>query len=178
MNNKAWVCGVLLSAAGVVASSTARAEPLNAKPGAWEMTITTTGTGNVIPPEALAKMPPERRAMVEKMMGEQGGKSNTSVRKSCVRKEDLDQDRFAQGHADSACTRNTVSRTASKIVVAMSCPGNPPREGRFTFEAKTPESVVGTIDQETGGGKFHAEIKGRWLGASCDGIPDRPVKMK
>lgn len=178
MNGYAWVFGVLVSAAGVCASSAVRAEPLNARPGAWEMTITTSGAGNVIPPEALAKMPPERRAMVEKMMGEQGGKPNTSVRKSCVRKEDLDQDRFAQGGADSVCTRKTLSRTASKIVVAMSCPGTPPREGTLTFEAKTPETVVGTIDQETGSGKFHVDINGRWLSASCEGIPDRPVKMK
>ena len=177
MNTKAWVCGIVGPAAVLFASAAVRAEPLNARPGAWEMTVTTSGTGMVIPPEALAKMPPERRAMVEKMMAERGGKPNTSVRKSCVKKEDLDRDRFAEGD-DSGCTRKTVSRTASKIVVAMSCPGTPPREGTFTFEAKTPESVVGAIDQQTGSGKFHVDIKGRWLGASCEGIPDRPVKMK
>lgn len=168
----------MFTAAVLFASSSAIAEPLNAKPGAWEMTVTTSGTGNVIPPEALAKMPPERRAMVEKMMAERGGKPNTSVHKSCVKKEDLDSDRFAQGADDSGCKRNTVSRTASKIVVAMSCPGTPPHAGTFTFEAKTPESVIGTIDQQTGSGKFHVDINGKWLGASCEGIPDRAVKTR
>ena len=182
MKNKVLACGaacvaaVLLSAP--LAASAAGAAPLNARPGAWEMTVTTSGIGNVIPPEALAKMPPERRAMVEKMMAERGGKPNTSVHKSCVKKEDLERDRFAEGNDDSGCTRQTVSRTATKVVVAMSCAGTPPRQGTFTFEAKNPETVVGVIDQETGSGKFHVDVNGKWLGASCEGIADRSVKMK
>ena len=181
MKNKTIACGFGCAAAtflaALFASSIARAEPLNAKPGAWEMTVTTTGAGSIVPPEALSKMPPERRAMVEKMMAERGGKPNASVHKSCVKKEDLEHDRFAEGD-DSGCTRNTVSRTASKIVVATSCPGTPPREGTFTFEAKSPESVVGTIDQQTGSGTFHVDIKGKWLGTSCAGIPERSARMR
>lgn len=177
MNRKAFACSAICATAVLFASSIASAEPLNAKPGAWEMTVTTSGTGNFIPPEALAKMPSERRAAVEKMMAERSGKTNTSVHQSCVKKEDLERDRFAEG-GDSNCTRKTVSRTASKIVVAMSCPGTPPREGTFIFEAKTPESVVGMIDQQNGSGKLHVDIAGKWLSASCAGIPDRPVKMK
>ena len=177
MNSKVFACRAICAAAVLFASSIAGAEPLNAKPGAWEMTVTTSGTGNVIPPEALAKMSPERRATVEKMMAERGGKANTSLHKSCVKKEDLDRDSFAESD-DSGCTRKTLSRTASKIVVAMSCPGTPPREGTFTFEAKTPESVIGTIDQQTGSGKFHVDVAGKWLSASCAGIAERPVKMK
>ena len=178
MNEPAFVRVVACAAAVLFTATAIGAEPLNAKPGAWEMTVTTSGTGNVIAPEALAKMPPERRAMIEKMMVERGGTPNTSVHKSCVKKEDLERDRFVEGNDDSACTRKTVSRTATKVVVATSCTGTPPREGTFVFEAKTPESVVGAIDQETGNGKFHVDIKGKWLGASCEGIPDRPVKMK
>ncbi|MGI9025207.1 MAG: DUF3617 domain-containing protein [Burkholderiaceae bacterium] len=177
MNELTFGRVVACAAATLFAAAAAGAEPLNAKPGAWEMTVTTSGTGNVIPPEALAKMPPERRAMVEKMMAERGGKPNTSVHKSCVKKEDLERDRFAEGNDDSACTRKTVSRTATKVVVAMSCSGTPPRRGTFIFEAKNPETVVGTIDQETGNGKFHVDVNGKWLGASCEGIADRPVKM-
>ena len=174
MKRIVFACGVASAAAALCSSPIVSAEALNAKPGAWEMTVTTAGSGNVIAPEALARMPPERRAMVEKMMAERGGKPNTSVRKSCVKKEDLEHDRFTEGDDDSGCTRTTVSRTATKVVVAMSCPGTPPREGRFTFEAKTPQTVVGVIDQETAGGKFHVDINGKWLGASCEGIPDRP----
>ncbi len=175
MTKTVFACG---AAAAMFVASIAGAESLNAKPGAWEMTVTTSGTGSVIPPEALAKMPPERRAMVEKMMAERGGKPNTSVHRSCVKKEDLERDRFAEGKDGSTCTRKTVSRTATKVVVATSCAGTPPRQGTFIFEAKNPETVVGTIDQETGNGKFHVDVSGKWLGASCEGLADRPVKMK
>ena len=178
MKKNVLLRGACCAAALFAAAAATAAEPLNAKPGAWEMTVTTSGTGNVIAPDTLAKMPAERRAMVEKMMAERGGKSNTSVHTSCVKKEDLERDRFAEGKDDSACTRKTVSRTATKVVVATSCAGTPPRQGTFIFEAKNPETVVGTIDQETGNGKFHVDVSGKWLGASCEGLVDRPVKMK
>ena len=73
MNGKALACGVMGTAAALFASSIAGAEPLNARPGAWEMTVTASGTGNVIPPEALAKMPPERRPMIGKRMASSEG---------------------------------------------------------------------------------------------------------
>ena len=167
--------GVACWCAALVFPSIACAESLNAKPGAWEMTITTTTTGTVIPTEALEKMQPERRAMVEKMMAERGGQPHTTVNKTCVKKEDLDQERFLR-NSDPSCTRKTVSRSANKVVIAMTCGGTPPREGSFTFEARTPESVVGVIDQQTDGGNLHVDVAGKWLQASCAGIEPPPTK--
>ncbi len=44
---------------------------------------------------------------------------------------------------------------------------------KMIIEAETPESIVGSIDiVQSGGGKVHGNIKGRWLGASCAGIKD------
>ena len=163
---------IRLAAACVVAlaSSLAHAESFNAKPGAWEMT--TTMTGLTIPPDVLAKMPPERRAMIEKRMAEGAAPQS---RKSCVKKEDLDQDRFMQS-ADANCTVKTLSRTASKLVMATTCTGERASNGTMTFEAKSPESVVGSIDQDRGSGsRFHIGIVGKWLGASCAGIAAMPI---
>ena len=43
--------------------------PLNIKEGLWEMTVTHSMTGMpAIPPETLAKMPPEQRARIEAAM--------------------------------------------------------------------------------------------------------------
>lgn len=157
----------------VLSASAAHAESFDAKPGAWEMT--TTMTGVTIPPEALARMPPERRAMIEKRMAD--GRA-PDVRKSCVKKEDLDQDRFMQS-TDASCTVKTVSRTSTKLVMATTCTGERASTGTMTFEAKSPESVVGSIDQERGdGSKFHIGIVGRWLGASCAGIAALPGAKK
>ena len=164
----------LYAAVGIAAALAlplaAHAQSFNAKPGAWEMT--TTMTGNAIPPETLAKMPPDRRAMVEKIMADNGGADGqTSTRKSCVSQEDLDRVNFGRQPRQSGCTTTTTSRTPTKIVMATSCSGPPPITGTMSFEAKTPESVVGSIDQQRpDGSTFHVGIVGKWLGASCEGV--------
>ena len=127
----------------------------------------------MIPPDALAKMPPERRAMVEKMMAE--GRSSTT--KTCVKKEDLDSGRFDRQQRDG-CKVDIVSRTTTKVVATTTC-ASPKSTGTTTFEAKDPEHVVGVIDQQReGGGNIHIDIASRWLGASCDGIEPRMAAPK
>jgi hypothetical protein len=155
----------LLACVLVGAAATAQAQSFGAKPGAWE--ITTTISGLAIPPDRLAKIPPEQRAMAEKMMAERG--SQPVIHKVCVKKEDLDRDQFGRG-SDPSCTRRTVTRTSTKLVQEVTCPGPPPTTSTATFEAKSGESVVGTADQQRGdGSKVHVGMVGRWLGASCDG---------
>jgi hypothetical protein len=153
----------------------AHAQAFNAKTGAWEMT--TTISGMALPPDVLAKMPADRRAMAEKMMADRNGQP--VVHKSCVTKEDLAQDKFARA-SNPQCTIKTVTRTSTKLVQETVCPGPPATNGTLTFELKSPEAVVGTADQQRGdGSKIHVGIVGRWLGASCadteaiDGAPKR-----
>ena len=148
---------------GTVIATAAQAEAFAVKPGAWEMT--TSMSGNVIPPDVLARMPPERRAMVEQRMAQ----GNGQTRRSCMKKEDLDRDHFMR-RQDADCTVRTISRSPTKLVMATTCTGERASTGTMTFEAKTPESVVGSIDQERNGSKFHIGVVGKWLGASCDGI--------
>ncbi len=66
--------------------------PLNVKEGLWEITVTHSMSGMPampsIPPDALAKMPPEQRARIEAMM--KGGAS-TDVHKDCITKEKLEK---------------------------------------------------------------------------------------
>jgi hypothetical protein len=169
------VAPMLLAWIAVALPIGASAQTFAAKPGAWDMT--TTIAGNIIPPDVLAKMPPDRRAMVEKMMAEKGiGNNQPSTRRSCVTKEDLDRADFGRS-SDANCTSTPVSRSTTRLVVETSCGGPPPIKGTMTFEAKTPESVVGSIDQvRPDGSKFHIGIIGQWVGASCEGIP--PVNSR
>ena len=89
--------------------SVATAQSFAAKPGAWEMT--TTMSGNVVAPETLAKMSPERRALVEQRMTAGTGPRS---RKVCVRQADLEQDRFLQSQS-ADCKVRTVSRSATSV---------------------------------------------------------------
>ena len=93
------IAALLLS--GSIASS-ATAQSLAVKPGAWEMT--TTVSGDVIAPGVVEKMTPERRARVEQRMTE--GHAPRS-RTTCVKQEDLDQDRFLQSRS-ADCTVKAV----------------------------------------------------------------------
>lgn len=164
LRTRRWFEAVI--ATGVMATcGSAAAQSFGAKPGAWENTVTTSGL--TIPPDVLAKMPPDRRAMVEKQLAANGGQGPV-VRKSCVTKENLERG-FMQ-NTNASCTMQVVSRTATTLVATTSCTSPVPSRGTMSWEAKSPESVVGRIDQDAGGRKVHIDIVGKWLGSSCDGL--------
>jgi Protein of unknown function (DUF3617) len=165
---------IAMIAAGLSAgiSFHAVAEALNVKPGAWHITVVTTTTGNPIPPDALAKLQPDQRAKIEESMKARAGKPNTETFKSCITREDLDQDRMFNAESDGNCTRKILSKTATKLVIEQTCTTPQALTGRTTLEAKSPEAIVAVIDTVQGGanGKIHVDLKGRWLGAGCDGL--------
>ena len=69
----------------------------------------------------------------------------------------------------------SLSKSADKIAFEMTCEAPHAATSTPTIEAKTPESVVYSMDIVHGGagGKVHVDISGRWLAASCAGIKDR-----
>lgn len=152
----------------------ALADSFNAKAGAWEMTTTTLTAGMPVPAEALAKMPPEQRARIEKAMQARAGRPGTHVTKSCVTKKDLDQDRVIKSDDEGKCRKKIVSKSASKIVFEQTCAAPHASTSTVMIEARTPESIVASMDmvQGSAGGKVHVDIRGRWLGASCAGISE------
>jgi flagellar motor protein MotB len=156
-------------------ASSALADSLNAKPGAWKMTTTTLTTGMLAPPDVLAKMSPEQRAKIEAMMPARAGKPTTHVHASCMTQKDLDEDRIIKESDDEdQCTQKIITKSPSRLVVEKTCPAPRASTSKMTIEAKTPESIVASVDMTQGaGGKVHVDIKGHWLRASCAGIKDR-----
>lgn len=152
----------------------ALADSLNAKTGAWEMTTTVLTTGMPAPSESLAKMTPEQRAKIEKMMQSRAGKPSIRVEKSCVTQKELDQDLIIKSNEEDQCTKKIISKTANKIVIEQTCAAPQASTSTMTIEAKTPENIVASIDvlQKGASGKIHVDIKGRWLSASCAGTRD------
>ena len=150
------------------------ADSFNVKTGAWEMTTTTVSTGNLMPPEMLARMSPEQRARMEQAMQAHSGKPTTRVDKDCVTKEDLDQDRLFKSDNDSACTRKIVQKSATRVVLEQTCGAPRASTATVTIETQTPESVTTAVDiaMAGGSGKMHMQGHGRWLGASCAGIKE------
>jgi hypothetical protein len=138
------------------------------------MTVITLTNGTPVPTEALAQMPPEQRARIEKTMQAHAGKPGTHVAKSCVTKKDLDQDNVLKSGDERHCKNKIISKSASRILYEQTCAA--PRSSKATVkvEARLTESMVATMDMMQGGpgGKIHMDIEGRWLGASCSGIED------
>jgi hypothetical protein len=151
------------------------AASFDAKPGAWQMSMNTLIVGNPLPPEALASMPPEKRAKVEKAMKERAAKPVALSHKTCVTKEDLDQDRIIPSDKDDGrCTRKVLSRSTTRIVMEQTCREPNASTSQMTIEAMTPESLSANIVRVRGDGKGKVliDVKGFWLGPSCAGIKD------
>ena len=141
--------GVLLVlAVGGLAAQ--KMEPLNVKPGLWEVSITTSGT-IPIPPEALAKMPPEQRAKMEERMRARAEGENT-IRKECLTKEKLEKSMLFE-HEHKDCTRSVTTSTGSKLDLHFTCDkkGNKV-DVAVVMEAVNSETVKGTTRISSSGG--------------------------
>lgn len=184
MNRMTWALGLFLMTMVLgltpgppipLMASYALADSFNAKPGAWEMTITTLTTGMPVSPDMLAKMSPEQRAKIEAMMQARAGKPSTHVYQSCMTQKDLDEDRIIKKSDDEdQCTQKIITKSANRLVIEKTCPAPRASTSQMTMEAKTPESIVASINMVQGGadGKAHVDIKGHWLRTSCAGIKD------
>ena len=149
--------------------------PLNVKEGLWEVTVTHSMSGMPaapsIPPDALAKMPPEQRARIEAMM--KGGAS-TDVRKECVTKEKLQKhSAFSNNRGD--CTRTVVSSTGSKMEVKFHCEDKQSSsDGTFQMEALGSDNAKGTMHMvsNSNGRTMNMDmvINSKYLGSDCGDV--------
>ncbi len=150
--------------------------PLNVKEGLWEQTVTHSmsgmPTGANIPPEVLAKLPPEQRARMEAMMS---GKPSTSVHKECITKEKLATNAaFANNRGE--CTRTVVSSTGRKLEVKFHCQDkDAASDGNLVVEAIGTDNVKGTMHMVANSGESHNltmdfTFSSKYLGAACGDV--------
>jgi hypothetical protein len=150
--------------------------PLNVKEGLWEMTVTHSMTGMPampsIPPDALAKMPPEQRARMEAMM--KGG-ATTDVHKECVTKEKLEkQSAFSDDRKE--CTRTVLNSTSSKLEMKIHCKGEEQgtMDGTLRVEAIGSDNVKGKMEAATSASgrsmNMNFTFSSRYLGPACGDV--------
>src|ERR1700681_3592680 len=143
MRRMILLAAVLLSATVLLAATV---EPLNVKPGLWQVTMTSKINGLPAP--------------------------TTNTYKSCVKKEDLDKYPFTDPKAK--CTWTVQNSTGSKMDATGTC--MPEGQGKIEFnmhlEALDSENVKGTGQLTANGpggvmnGNYSATAK--WVGATCD----------
>jgi len=144
---------------------------LNVKEGLWEITTTRSMSGMpAMPPEALAKLPPEQRARIEAAMN--GG---PDVRKECITKEKLEK-HSAFSNNRGNCTRTVVSSTGRKLEVKIHCEEKQTSsDGTFVLEAVSSDSTKGTMHMVTNSSGDHAmtmdfTFSSKYLGPTCGDV--------
>jgi hypothetical protein len=151
--------------------------PLNVKEGLWEMTVTHSMSGMPampdIPPDVLAKMPPEQRARMEAMM--KGGPS-TDVRKECITKEKIEKNSaFSNNRGD--CTRTVVNSTGSKLEVKIHCEEKQAStDGTLVLETVGSDHVKGTMQMQSATNanghtmNMNFTFSSKYLGPACGDV--------
>ena len=150
--------------------------PLNIKEGLWEMTVTHSMTGvPAIPPDTLAKMPPEQRARIEAAMKQSGmGGPAADVHKECVTKEKLDkQSAFSDDRKE--CTRTVLNSTGSKLEIKVHCEEKQSStDATLLLEAVSFDNVKGSMRSVTSTTgrtmNMNFTFSSRYLGPACGDV--------
>jgi hypothetical protein len=162
--------------------SVASAQSPRMTPGLWEQSITMkSGSGEMEAQLAqaqqeLAKLPPDQRAMVEKMMSSRGvqmGPNATTLR-VCISKEMAEN---PSPPRESRCEQQMLERSGATTRYKFVCAGEagrPPTTGEGSFTLTGPNSFTGTtLVSTTLQGKperMESTISGKYLGANCGDI--------
>lgn len=151
-------------------------EPLDMKPGLWEITLTVRTSGRPpMPPAALAKLTPEERARIEAKAKERAAEGpRTTVKKSCLNASELHRPLSLTFGGEGQGCRQTVTNTSPRRQdIRVDC-GLDARRGGGTvrIEAQDPENAtVSSSWSATDGGrtlKMTSTATLRWLGAACE----------
>lgn len=160
-----------------IAPALSAALSLHVNTGLWEITSATSIQGAPpIPQEALAQLPPERRAKVmAAMRASMANAQKPRTAKNCVTQKDLQRPfRPMTDDPDTKCTESVVTASSTTEDIRISCTGRHAMDGHFTFEAPSPGTMHGKIamDIQEGGKTMHmnSDVTGRWLSPSCGSV--------
>lgn len=173
MQTKHALIAVFLSTILVAAD---KVQPLNAKPGMWELSISQQMSGAPpVPPDVLAKMSPEQREKIEAMFKQQAGKLTAPrIRKSCITQEQLSKNPFTEERP--GCQRTVISSTSTVYEFHQECTENGAKivsDGKF--EAPTDSTMKGTMKTKADNAgrvtNVNIDMSGKWLSADCATAP-------
>jgi len=169
----AWV----LCAGGAVALIAQAADLVkpNVRLGLWEVTSTGKASGAPpIPEEALARLPPERRAQI--LASIQAAASKPINMRQCMTAEKLAKG-FDVGRSEREnCQRTVVSSSAREMTVHEECSSEGGKQTVDVHFSFTSDHVTGTVNMvmSRGAQSMTSErtIDGHWVSADCGGVKD------
>ena len=163
---------VLLTSTAVLAA--AKLQPLNVKLGLWEVTQTSTISGQPpVPADMLSKLSPEQRARIEeRLKANAGDKTRATTYKSCLTKEKLEQDPAFVDKSKSKCTWTVIASTSSKADAHGVCmDGGVKVDVTLHVEALNTESVKASSQGSASAGghtmNSNSTYVAKWVGPAC-----------
>jgi hypothetical protein len=121
----------------------------------------------------IAKMPPEKRKMMEEMMAQHGmqmgaGGPGGMTARLCMTKEMAERNDIPMQHGD--CKTTKQQRSGNTMTFAFACT-NPPSSGEGTYTFVNPEAYTFKMTMNTSvHGKpetMAMDGSGKWLSADC-----------
>lgn len=169
----AWI-GATLAAAPVWAAGAI--EPLDIKPGLWQITLTVRTRGlPPIPPDVLAKLKPEERARIDAQAKAKAAEGPLiSVKKRCLREKELQQPLLPEFGAEGQGCRQTVTSASRRGQdIRVDCGKDAEHGGgAVRIEAIDPENVKVTSSWTLTDGartlRMSSTATLKWLGAICE----------
>jgi hypothetical protein len=151
-------------------------EPLDIKPGLWEIALTVRTSGQPpMPPEVLSKLTPEERARIETKAKERAAEGpRTTVKKSCLSEQELHQPfTLTFGGEGQGCRQTVTNASRTRREIRVDCgTGAPHGGGTVRIETMDPENAkVSSSWTATDGArtmKMSSTATLRWLGAVCE----------
>ena len=150
---------------------------LDMAPGLWQFSIAGSASGvPVIPPEAMARMKPEQRVMLQAMLIALIAQANTphTVR-MCITPDQLRAGFDPNRLSYPGCHHDMGSGVADHLDMRLECMGKEPLNARLRLDAVNQRTVEGDLQVDAGRGpnrlSVRQSIRGRWLGKDCGNTP-------
>jgi hypothetical protein len=149
---------------------------LDVKPGLWEIQTSGSASGTPqIPPEALAKLPPEQRVIVTAMLlAIIAQASMPHMMQFCVTTEQLRQGLDLDRVGGKRCHRTVRSSSPIGLDMQVDCTGSDAMSGVVHLRVLDRATVTGDVDLHAGIGASRVAISqdlhGKWLGAACGDV--------
>ena len=170
---KLFLVAVIGLLASVVLAQNARFQPLNVKTGLWQVTVSTTMSGQ-LPPNLQARldrMTPEQRARIE---AEFGGTPHTRTFKKCIKHEDLASDPFS-GRDEKRHWTLVNSGSSEMEIRGTSCDAGKDQGMETDIDMKIhaldSENVKASLKGTAAGNgqtmAVNGSYTGKWLGSVC-----------
>jgi hypothetical protein len=152
------------------------------KPGLWQITHQTQGSGDMAQAMAdmqkqMANMPPEQRKLVQEHMARQGVQVGSApagggmALKVCMTPEMAQRGQVPSQRSD--CSTTAQARSGNTTKIAFACT-NPPSKGEGEVTFQSPEAYTSRITVATTMQGRQQQVtmssQGKWLSADCGSV--------